>query len=75
MKLLRSNKIVGYNISEALKNQEQNYEKKISELEVKFGKYEDRVKQLSHAAETQEKRLDKVASSILNAVDQKFSKD
>lgn len=42
------------------------------EIETKF---EQRLKQLAHNYANQEKRIDKVASSILGAVDQKFIKD
>lgn len=66
--------------SAKFKQLEENFEHRLeqklgqlrNELETKF---ENRIKHLTQTCNSQEKQIDKMGSSILKAVDQKFSKD
>ena len=54
----------------------QSFEDKLSQLKQDIdGRIGHKLKQFSHGFSDQEKRIDKVATSIFTAVDQKFIKD
>ena len=78
--LLVDDQSLEHRIEERFKHIDEQIEKRINQEMVHIkqeidSKIEQRMKQFAHGFASQEKRIDKVASSILSAVDQKFIKD